>query len=178
MVPIFPSPGETSLRYSRSNHFSIIIEKIKKLPADCFSGMADSLITNRPNSRKFSPPQTFYTMRAGLKAAQKNSDQRILNEVVPSPARVHTLLAYTPSPLVLAYGYYSLKKIDIFCKLLSINEPQTTLQNKLLCEDIGKCQIKTPRRALRIEVALSNCTGEMGMDKFRCLNSSYFTSIL
>ena len=96
----------------------------------------------------------------------------------PPPARVHTLLAYTPSPLVLAYGYYSLKKIDIFCKLLPINEPQTTLQNKLLCEDIGKCQIKTPRRALRIEVALSNCTGEMGMDKFRCLNSSYFTSIL
>ena len=26
--------------------------------------MADSLITNRPDSRKFSPPQTFDTMRA------------------------------------------------------------------------------------------------------------------
>ena len=37
-----------------------------------------------------------------------------------------------------------------------------------------KCQIKTPRRALGIEVALSNCTGKMGMDNCSCLNSSYF----
>ena len=56
-------------------------EQIKKFPADCFSGMADSLITNRPDSRKFWPLQTFDTMRA----AQKNSNRGMLNEVIPSP---------------------------------------------------------------------------------------------
>ena len=67
---------------------------------------------------------------------------------------------------------------DIFCELLSIKEPQKTLPNKETTKALRKCWIKTPRKALGIDVALSNCTREIGMDNFGCLNSSYFIFIL
>ena len=49
---------------------------------------------------------------------------------------------------------------------------------KLLCNAIRKYRIKTSRRPLGIKVALSNCTGKMGMDNFSCLDSLYFIFIL
>ena len=58
----------------------------------------------------------------------------------------------------------------------SKNHKQHYKIKKLLWKAIGKCQTKTPRRALGIGVALSNCTWEMGMDNFGCLKS-YFISI-
>ena len=70
---------------------------------------------------------------------------------------------------------------DIFCEFLSIKEPQTTLQNKettiqsywkmsknpkqrykikkLLYKAIGKCPIKTPRRALRLSLRFLTIQG-------------------
>ena len=44
---------------------------------------------------------------------------------------------------------------------------------KLLYKAIGECRIKTPRRAMKIKVALFNCTGQMGMNNFGCLNTSF-----
>ena len=48
------------------------------------------------------------------------------------------------------------------------------MKEKLLWKAVRKCRIKTPIRALGIEVALSKCTGKTVMDNFRCLNSSFF----
>ena len=60
----------------------------------------------------------------------------------------------------------------------SKNHKQCYKIKKLLCKTIGKCQAKTPERALRIKVALSNFTEEMGMDNFGCLKSTCVISIL
>ena len=59
----------------------------------------------------------------------------------------------------------------------SKNHKQCYKIKKLLCKAIGKCQIKTPERALGIKVALSNYTGEMGMNNFGYLNSTCVISI-
>ena len=58
----------------------------------------------------------------------------------------------------------------------SKNHKKRYKKEKLLCKAFGKC--RTKGRALEIEAALSNCTGEMGMDNFDFLNSSCFISIL
>ena len=60
----------------------------------------------------------------------------------------------------------------------SKNHKQCYKIKKLLCKTIGKCQAKTPERALRIKVALSNFTEETGMDNFGCLKSTCVISIL
>ena len=58
----------------------------------------------------------------------------------------------------------------------SKNHKKRYKKEKLMCKAFGKC--RTKGRALGIEVALSNCTGEMGMDNFDSLNSSSFISVL
>ena len=55
----------------------------------------------------------------------------------------------------------------------SKNHKQRHQIKKLLYKAIGKCRIKTPRRAMKIKVALFNCTGQMGMNNFGCLNTSF-----
>ena len=63
--------------------------------------------------------------------------------------------------------------VDIFCKLLSIKEPQTTLQS------YRKMSNKNTEKSQPIEGALFDWTGEMGMDNIGCLNSSlYFIPVL
>ena len=54
------------------------------------------------------------------------------------------------------------------------NKQRYKMKKKLLCKAVRKCRIKTPIRALGIEVALSKCTGKIVMDNFRCLNGSFF----
>ena len=54
---------------------------------------------------------------------------------------------------------------DIFCELLSMKEPETTLQNK-------GTNVKTPRRAQGSRLRF-NCTGKIGINTFGCLNSSF-----
>ena len=70
--------------------------------------------------------------------------------------------------------------VDIFCKLLSIKEPQTTLQNKeTTLQSYRKMSNKNTEKSQPIEGALFNWTGEMGMDNIGCLNSSlYFIPVL
>ena len=64
---------------------------------------------------------------------------------------------------------------DIFCELLSVKEPQTTLQNK---ETTVPCYRKmsnqNTKKSPGIEFALFNCTGEMRMDNFVYLSSSLY----
>ena len=57
----------------------------------------------------------------------------------------------------------------------SKNHKKRYKKEKLMCKAFGKC--RTKGRALGIEVALCNCTGETGMDNFDSLNSSSFISI-
>ena len=62
---------------------------------------------------------------------------------------------------------------DIFCGSLSIKELQTTLENKeTTVESYRKMSNQNTKKNPRIEVALFNCTEEMRMDNFGCLNSS------
>ena len=62
---------------------------------------------------------------------------------------------------------------DIFRELLSIKEPQTTLQNKeTTVQSYRKMLIQKNKKSLGIKLKVFNCTGEMGMDNFVCLNSS------
>ena len=62
---------------------------------------------------------------------------------------------------------------NIFCELLSIKEPQTTLQNKeTTVQSYRKMLIQKNKKSLGIKLKVFNCTGEMGMDNFVCLNSS------
>ena len=42
----------------------------------------------------------------------------------------------------------------------SKNHKQRYKIKRILCKTIGKCRIKTPRKALGIKVTLSNCMGE------------------
>ena len=60
---------------------------------------------------------------------------------------------------------------EIFCELLQIKEPQRYKIEELLYRTIGKCRFKTQKNP-GIEVAHFNCTGEMRVDNFGCLNSS------
>ena len=64
---------------------------------------------------------------------------------------------------------------QIFCELLLIKEPQTTLQNKETtvqsCLEILK---ENTKKSSGIEGALFNCKGEMGMDNFACMNGSLY----
>ena len=67
---------------------------------------------------------------------------------------------------------------NIFCELLSIKEPQTTLQNKKL-QSHQKMPNQNTKKNRGIDFALFNCMGEMRMDNFGCLNSSLsFISVL
>ena len=68
----------------------------------------------------------------------------------PPPIRPHTLLTYSPFPLVRVYGYYFLKEIwQIYFVnyYQSKNHKQRYRIKKLLCKAIGKCPLKTTRRA-------------------------------
>ena len=74
--------------------------------------------------------------------------------LLPSPS---PLLLFPPSPLVRAYGYYILKKIwQIFFvySYQSKNSKQRYKIKKPLYKAIGKCRIKTWRRALRSSLFL------------------------
>ena len=63
----------------------------------------------------------------------------------------------------------------MFCELIPIKEPQQNYKiKKLMCKATGKCPIKT----LGFEFVPSNCTREIGIDNFGCLNRSYIISIL
>ena len=65
--------------------------------------------------------------------------------------------------------------VDIFCKSLSIKEPQTTLQNKeTTLQSYRKMSNKNTEKSHPIEGALFNCRGEMGMDNICSLNSSFY----
>ena len=65
--------------------------------------------------------------------------------------------------------------VDIFCKSLSIKEPQTTLQNKeTTLQSYRKMSNKNTEKSHPIEGALFNCRGEMGMDNIGSLNSSFY----
>ena len=65
---------------------------------------------------------------------------------------------------------------DMFCELLLIKKPQTSLQNKKYC--YAKLNQNT-KRSHGIEFALFNCKWDMGIDNFCYVNSSlYFISIL
>ena len=85
----------------------------------------------------------------------------------------HTLLAYTPSPLIRAYGYYFSKKIwERYCELLPIKEPQATLQNKeTTVQNYWKIWNQNTKKIPGLDFALFNCTREMGMHNFGYLNS-------
>ena len=69
---------------------------------------------------------------------------------------------------------------DIFCELLSIKEPQATLQNKeTTVQSYRKMANQNTKKSPGIEFVLFNCMGERGMDNFGYLNSLlYFISIL
>ena len=88
----------------------------------------------------------------------------------PSPCvDAHMLLAYTLFPLVWAYRYF-LKKIF---QRLSIKKTHTTLQNKeTTVQSYQKILNQNTKKSPGIKGTLFNCTGEMGMDNFGCLNSS------
>ena len=125
---------------------------------------------------------TFEISVHGSSIKYVRSDFVLLDPPLP-PVRAHTLLTYNTSPPTRTSVRIVLFKedmTDIFCELLSIKEPQTTLQNKeTMYNAIGKCRIKTPKKSPRIKFALSICTGEIGMNNFGYLNSSlYFISIL
>ena len=60
-----------------------------------------------------------------------------------------------------------------YCELLSINGPEITLQNKeATVQTYWKKSNQNTEKSPRIDDALFNFTGEMGMDNFECLNSS------
>ena len=74
---------------------------------------------------------------------------------------------------------------DIICELLSIKEPQTTLQSKeTILQSYRKMSNQNTKKSPGIKVALFNCTEGMGLDNFGCLNNSlslfycYFVSNL
>ena len=75
----------------------------------------------------------------------------------PSP-----LLLFPPSPLVRAYGYYILKEIwqiSFVNSYQSKNSKQRYKIKKPLYKAIGKCRIKTSRRALRLSLLLLSIRG-------------------
>ena len=75
--------------------------------------------------------------------------------LLPSP---FPLLLFPPSPLVRAYWYYILKKIwqiSFVNSYQSKNSKQRYKIKKPLYKAIGKCWIKTSRRALRSSLLLS-----------------------
>ena len=62
---------------------------------------------------------------------------------------------------------------DIFCKLLSIKETQTTLQSKETTLQVyRKSSNQNTKKSPRIQVVFFNCTNKMGIYNFSCLNSS------
>ena len=64
---------------------------------------------------------------------------------------------------------------DKFCELLSIKEPQTTLQNKeTTVQSCRKMLNKNAKKSPEIEGAIFKCTREMEMDNFGHLNSSLY----
>ena len=68
---------------------------------------------------------------------------------------------------------------DIFCELLSIKEPQTTLLNKeTTVQSYRKMSIQKHQEEPRHRSCTFNCTGEMGMDNFGCLNCSFALFLL
>ena len=62
----------------------------------------------------------------------------------------------------------------IFCELLSIKEPQATLQNKEnSVQSYRRMSNQNTKKSPGIEFALFNCTEEMGMDNFGYVNSLF-----
>ena len=91
----------------------------------------------------------------------------ILDPVSP-PVHAYTLLAYTPSPLVRACGYYfseNVWQIYFMNYYQWKNHKQRYKIKKLLHKAIKKCQIKTPRRAMELRV-------RFWIDDFGSLNRS------
>ena len=70
------------------------------------------------------------------------------------------------SPLVRAYGYYFLEKIwETYHSYQSKNHKQHYKIKKLLCKTIGKCRIKTLRRALGIKLVKSAISAKITLLK-------------
>ena len=68
--------------------------------------------------------------------------------------------------------------VDIFCRLLSVKEPETLQNKETTAQSYQKMSNQNTKKSNGIEFALLNCTGEMGMDNFGYLSSSlYFISI-
>ena len=64
---------------------------------------------------------------------------------------------------------------QIFRELLLIKESQTTLQNKeTTVQSCRKILNENTKKSSGIEGSLFNCTGEMEMDNFACMNGSLY----
>ena len=89
----------------------------------------------------------------------------------PSPLYVHIRFELTP---LHPQRKSSLSDRDMFSELLSMKEPQTTLQNKeTTVRSYRKMFNQSTSKRPGIEFVLFNCTEEMGMDNFVYLNSSF-----
>ena len=101
------------------------------------------------------------------------SDFLILDPPPPPPSRCTRTYAFSLHRMW--FVREDVSERDKFCELLSIKEPQTTLQNKeTTVQSCRKMLNKNAKKSPEIEGAIFKCTREMEMDNFGHLNSSLY----
>ena len=108
----------------------------------------------------------------------------VCQEVIHKVRTVRFLNFRPPSPCTCTYTFSlhrmwfvreNVSERDKFCELLSIKEPQTTLQNReATVQSCRKMLNKNAKKSPEIEGAIFERTGEMEMDNFGHLNSSLY----
>ena len=104
--------------------------------------------------------------------------------ILDPPALLHVQLCFQPtltlpSPSTsIRISFFKEDMIDIFCELLSIQEPQTKLQNKeTIVQSYRKMPNEKTKKSPGIQCALFNCKAQTGFQLYE-FHFLYFISVL
>ena len=126
--------------------------------------MISSIYCENPKSKNYFQGSSIKCLR---------SDFVILDPSAPCTCRYIISLHRLSSSTIVRILVFKGDMTDTFCELLSIKEPRVTLQNKeATVQSYRKMSKQNTKKSPELEGVYFNCTGEIGMDNFGCLNSS------